>query len=102
MTATPPPSIIQHFSSIKDPSVNRQKKHKLQAIFFIRICAIICAADNGVAVEEFGLAKEEWFTEWLGLEHGIPSHDAFGAVYAALDTDHFSVCFSRWVADLPP
>jgi hypothetical protein len=55
-----------------------------------------------VAVEEFGLAKEEWFTEWLGLEHGIPSHDAFGAVYAALDTEPFSVCFSRWVADLPP
>ena len=36
----------------------------------------------------------------LGLEHGIPSHDTFGAVYAAIDTDHFSVCFSRWVADL--
>ncbi len=36
----------------------------------------------------------------LGLEHGIPSHDTFGTVYAAIDTDHFSVCFSRWVADL--
>ena len=37
---------------------------------------------------------------WLGLEHGIPSHDTFGEVYAAIDTDQFSVCFSRWVADL--
>ena len=96
----PTPSIIHHFSSIEDPRVNRQKKHKLQDIFFISICAIICGADNWVAVEEFGLAKEEWFTELLGLEHGIPSHDTFGAVYAAIDTDHFSVCFSRWVADL--
>jgi predicted transposase YbfD/YdcC len=61
---------------------------------------MICGADNWVAVEEFGLAKEAWFTDLLGLAHGIPSHDTFGEVYAAIDTDHFSVCFSRWVADL--
>ena len=99
MTVKPTPSIINHFSSIEDPRVNRQTKHQLQDIFFISICATICGADNRVAVEEFGLAKEEWFTELLGLEHGIPSHDNFGAVYAAIDTDHFSICFSRWVAD---
>jgi hypothetical protein len=35
MIAKPTPSIIHHFSSIKDPRVNRQKKHQLQNIFFI-------------------------------------------------------------------
>ncbi|MGZ4997481.1 MAG: ISAs1 family transposase, partial [Methylobacter sp.] len=100
MIAKPTPSIIHHFSSIQDPRVNRQKKHRLQDIFFISICATICGADNWVAIEEFGLAKEAWFTELLGLEHGIPSHDTFGEVYAAIDTDQFSDCFSRWVADL--
>jgi len=100
MIAKPTPSIIHHFSSIQDPRVNRQKKHLLQDIFFISICATICGADNWVAIEEFGLAKEAWFTALLGLEHGIPSHDTFGEVYAAIDTDQFSDCFSRWVADL--
>jgi predicted transposase YbfD/YdcC len=100
MTGKPTPSIIHHFSSIQDPRVNRQKKHQLQDIFFISLCAMICGADNWVAIEEFGLAKEQWLTELLGLEHGIPSHDTFGEVYAAIDTDHFSACFSRWVADL--
>ncbi len=71
MIAKPTPSIIHHFSSIKDPRVNRQKKHQLQDIFFISICAVICGADNWVAIEEFGRAKEEWFTEVLGLKHGI-------------------------------
>jgi hypothetical protein len=65
MTEKPTPSIIQHFSSIKDSRVNRQKKHKLQDIFFISICAVICEADNWVAIEEFGVAKEQWFTEYL-------------------------------------
>jgi len=100
MIAKPTPSIIHHFSSINDPRINRQKKHQLQDIFFISLCAMICGADNWVAIEEFGLAKEEWFTELLGLAHGIPSHDTFGDVYAAIDTDQFSDCFSRWVADL--
>jgi hypothetical protein len=59
---------------------------------------MICGADNWVAIEEFGEAKEEWFSELLGLENGIPSHDTFGAVYGAIDTEQFSECFSRWVA----
>jgi DDE_Tnp_1-associated len=59
MTAKPIPSIIHHFSGVDGPRVNRQKKHQLQDIFFISICAMICGADNWVAIEEFGLAKEE-------------------------------------------
>ncbi|WP_254776358.1 hypothetical protein [Nitrosomonas sp. Nm34] len=31
-----------------------------------------------IAIEQFGLAKEVWFTELPGLKHGIPSHDTFG------------------------
>lgn len=100
MTAKPTPSIIHHFSNIQDPRINRQKKHQLKDIFFISLCAMICGADNWVAIEEFGLAKEDWFTEQLGLEYGIPSHDTFGEVYAAIDSEQFSDCFSNWVADL--
>lgn len=93
-------SIIQHFSSIQDPRVNRQKRHQLQDIFFITLCAVICGADNWVAIEEFGKAKEDWFTELLELEYGIPSHDTFGDVFAVIDSEEFSECFSKWVSDL--
>jgi len=100
MTIEATASIIHHFSSIKDPRINRQKKHELQDIFFIALCAVICGADNWVAIEQFGKAKEKWFTQLLGLRHGIPSHDTFGDVFAAIDTEQFSDCFSNWVADL--
>jgi len=36
----------------------------------------------------------------LALEHGIPSHDTFARVFSLIDTQKFSECFSRWVADL--
>ena len=39
-------SILSHFSLIEDPRVNRQKLHKIDIIFFITICAVICGADN--------------------------------------------------------
>jgi len=100
MKPHPTASIIQHFSSIEDPRIARHKKHRLSDIFFIAICATICGADNWVAIETFGKAKKDWFTQLLNLEHGIPSHDTFGNVFAAIDTQKFSEAFSRWVADL--
>jgi len=100
MTDKPTPSIIHHFSSIEDPRLDRQKKHKLQDIFFITLCAVICGADNWVAIEEFGKAKVDWFTELLGLQHGIPAHDTFGDVFAAIDSKQYSECFTNWVSDL--
>ena len=100
MIEKPIASIIHHFSTITDPRVNRRKKHELSDIFFIALCATICGADNWVAIERFGQAKKAWFTEQLDLEHGIPSHDTFGDVFAAIDTEQFSECFSNWVDDL--
>ncbi len=100
MKPQPTASIIQHFSDIEDPRIARHKKHRLSDIFFIAICATICGADNWVAIETFGKAKKDWFTQLLNLENGIPSHDTFGNVFSALDTQKFSEAFSRWVADL--
>ena len=93
-------SIIEHFSSIQDPRINRQKLHEIENIFFITICAVICGADNWVAIEEFGKAKEDWFTKLLDLKHGIPSHDTLGKVFAAIDSEQFGQCFTNWVSDL--
>lgn len=93
-------SIFHYFADVNDPRINRQKKHKLEDIFFITICAVISGADNWVMVENYGKSKKEWLTEILGLENGIPSHDTFGYVFAAIDNEAFSHCFSRWVASL--
>jgi hypothetical protein len=72
MEATPTASILYHFSFIKDPRLDRQKKHQLPDVFFITLCAVIGGADNWVMIEEFGKSKKRWFTEQLRLKHGIP------------------------------
>jgi predicted transposase YbfD/YdcC len=92
--------ITKHFSLIKDPRVNRQKKHALSDIFFMTLCAVICGADNWVMIEQFCEAKKDWFREHLDLENGIPSHDTFSRVFSMIDLNSFSECFSNWVNDL--
>lgn len=39
---------------------------------------------------------------YVPLASGVPSHDTFGRVFAALDARQFEACFMRWVAPLCP
>lgn len=89
--------IERHFGQIKDPRVERTKRHKLLDIIVITICGVICGADDWVNLEIFGNAKLEWFKTFLGLPNGIPSHDTFGRVFAAINPQELEKCFMEWV-----
>src|SRR6266581_9788535 len=89
-----------HFASLKDPRVERTKRHKLLDIIIIAICGMICGAEGWVEIEEFGKEKEAWLKTILELPNGIPSHDTFGRVFARLDPVKFEECFFQWVQSL--
>src|SRR5947209_9535343 len=100
--AMPPPDIAfaRYFADLPDPRVDRTKKHALGDILVITVCAIICGADTREEVERFGAAKEGWLRRFLTLANGVPSHDTFNRVFAALDPRKFGDCFARWMAAL--
>src|ERR1044072_2155157 len=97
MNEQTPKSLLQHFSSVDDPRIDRTKRHKLIDILVIAICATICGAETWEDFQLFGYAKKDWFKTFLELPGGIPSHDTFRRVFARLDPSQFQQAFLDWV-----
>ena len=87
---------LRPFRDLPDPR-GPNAIHKLHDILVVAVCAVICGADGWVAVEMFGNSKFPWLKTFLDLPAGVPSHDTFGRVFAALDPDAFERCFVAWV-----
>jgi predicted transposase YbfD/YdcC len=93
-------AILTKFERLTDPRVERTKRHLLLDMVTIALCGAICGADSWVDVEKFGVAKQDWFSRFLQLPNGIPSHDTFGRVFARLDTAEFLRCVQNWLRSL--
>lgn len=96
MKLKPKITIADHFGQMEDPRVEWSIQHKLIDIITIAICAVICGADTWVDIETYGLAKSEWFKQFLELANGIPSHDTFARMFARLNPEQFQQSFLSW------
>ena len=97
---TAPRNLPDHFRGLADPRVRRTRRHELVDILVISICTLLCGGESFNDMEDFGRAKEEWFRTFLNLPNGIPSHDTFNRVLAALDPTQFLECFMTWTQRL--
>ena len=93
--------ILEFFSELTDPRLDRRKRHVLEDIVVLAICGILGGADDWVGIEAFGKEKYQWFKRFLSLPNGIPSHDTFGRVFSLLSPDEFQACFTRWIHASP-
>lgn len=88
----------EHLKGIEDPR-HHNKQHLLSDMFIISLCAIVCGAESWTQVVEYGRSKLDWFSEFLELPNGIPSHDTFGRLFARIDPRSFQEFFAKWVQD---
>jgi predicted transposase YbfD/YdcC len=99
MTEHAPAKIQDHFAELTDPR-RRKVTYPLLNVVVIAVCAVICGADDFVAIAEFGRKKRKWLAKFLDLKDGIPSHDRFNAIFAAIKPAEFEKCLLSWITAL--
>mgnify|MGYP003576402418 CR=1 FL=1 len=98
--ATAHVSIRKHFARLKDPRINRRKRHLLIDIITIAVCAVICGCDSWPKFALYGRKRRPWLQTFLELPNGVPSHDTFERVFARLNPEAFQRCFRQWMQAL--
>ncbi len=91
--------IQDHFTELTDPR-RRKVLYPLINVVVIAVCGVIGGADDFVAIAEFGRKKRQWLAKFLDLKEGIPSHDRFNAILAAIKPAEFEKCLLSWITAL--
>jgi predicted transposase YbfD/YdcC len=89
-------SLVAHFSILRDPRVDRTKRHLLIDIVVIAVCAVLSGAETWEDMELYGESKEALLRTFLELPNGIASHDTTRRVFCRLDPEAFQACFLSW------
>lgn len=99
MTASSSTRLAHHFADLTDP---RQRKvvYPLLNMVTITICAVVSGADDFVAIAKWGRTKIDWLSKFLDMSSGVPSHDRFNAVFAAIKPSEFEKCLVSWITSL--
>jgi len=85
----------EHFSTLEDPRIDRNKRHELLDIVFVVICEMLSGADGWEAIEEFGKEKLTWLQQFGSFANGVPSHDCIARVISRLSVEGFSRMLSE-------
>lgn len=94
--------IAEVFVGIRDPRQASKVEHDLVELLVVAVCGVLAGADDFVEIEAWAKEKVSWFRQYLRLENGIPSHDTFGRVFAAMDAEAFATAFRCWVSRVAP
>jgi predicted transposase YbfD/YdcC len=89
--------ITRYFKKLKDPRRRHRRRHSLQDIIVIALCAVIAGAQDWQEIAIFGQERRSWLQRFLQLSNGIPSHDTFERVFDRLCPQAFQTCFRQWV-----
>ena len=79
-------TLLSFVAAPEDPRVERTRKHRLDDILVIALCAMLSGASSFEEIELFAELREDWLRMFLTLPGGLPSHDT---IFAS---------FVRWIA----
>jgi predicted transposase YbfD/YdcC len=93
-------SLRKHFRLLKDPRVVGRTRHLLFDIIVLAMCGVIGNCDDWPDIALFAQKRQTWFRRFLKLPHGVPAHDTFERVFAALDPRALERCCLAWLREV--
>ena len=93
-------TLYNHFEVLEDTRDIRGKKHELINIIIMTIYGVLCGYTDFVNMADFLELNEEYFTDLLSLENGIPSHDTFSRVFAIINPKEFMNIITQWIKEI--
>jgi hypothetical protein len=93
-------SLHKHIRRLKNPRLNRRKRHLLGDILTIAVCAVLAGAHTWPDSETFGRKRLQWPQRFLELPNGIPSHDTFERVFDRLQPQALQTALLGWLHEI--
>ncbi len=89
--------LLNQFSTLPDPRIERTKRYPLNEIILLVISATISGFEGWKQIKDVGEIKLSWLRKFLPYEKGIPVDDTIARVMRKLDTKAFQSCFVNWM-----
>ena len=89
-------SLKELLSEVEDPRVEGRTTHPLVNILVLGLATILSGGESFPDMVRFSEAKKEFFSEWLDMSAGVPSHDTFERIFELLDPKGLGEVLVQW------
>ena len=89
-----------HLEKVEDPRRLRQPVHLFQELLIIGLCCFFTGGRTFVDMAHCAAALEPWLRSFLRLPGGLPCHDTFNRVFAAMDSRQLEDALRHWTSEL--
>ena len=91
---------LEYFKDMPDQRQQGKVLYPLDEILLLSLLAVLAGAECFTDIALFGQKKLDLLRRFRPFEHGTPSHDHLGDIFATLDAEAFRRCFVAWVTEL--
>ena len=92
-----PVTLLEFFSAVADPRIERSKQYPLINVLVFTFVSILSDQTSWYQIEEFCETNIDWFAEFLDISSGVPSHDTFRRVLSLIDTGQLENAIIQWL-----
>lgn len=94
-----PLALFRQFEVIEDPRIDRHKQYPLLNILVFTFVAIMSDQQSWYEIRAFCMSNVDWFSQYIDVSSGIPSHDTFRRVFCLLNPRQLENVIISWAEE---